>query len=252
MEKQFNNVLDYLKTIKIKACITGSCMLGYQEGWNQDIDVFAFSEKSFTKLYYTLRLNPMFQILDKKELWKANSFEERDFNNKGWGGVTTIKMTYNTCIPINIILKKNASSIFNVLSSFDMNIICKGYDLETKQYLDLTDGSQISKIADINKWNFSFSSNEVWEISRILRQMERCFKYHKRGYNTDPLVIKYIELIDKLQDYQSVFDSVNFNENLKITQENTLIVKKICEVWLEAHEITEQQLEILRAKVREI
>lgn len=250
MKEQINNLVEYIKTINIKGCITGSCMLDYFE--NQDVDVFCYNEKSFTKLYYTLRLDPMFQILDKLELWKANSFEEKNFDSKGFSGITTIKLMYNTCVPVNIILKKSATSIFNVLSSFDMNIIAKGYDLETKQYLDLSDGSQITKIANFNKWNPAFQSTEIWQISRILRQIERLVKYHKRGYNTDAVALKYIDMINTLQEYESIFNSENFNDKLKITQSNTLIVKKICEEWIKTHEISEEALVILQQKIREI
>jgi hypothetical protein len=252
MKEQYENALNYLKDLNIKACITGSCMLEYNEEWHQDIDIFAFNDKSFAKLYYTLRLNPKFTILDKLELWKANSFEERDFNNKGFGGVTTIKLMYNLCIPINIILKKNCTNVFSVLSSFDLNIICKAFDLESKQYLDLTGDSQVTKIADINKWNVSYQSNEIWAISRILRQLERCVKYHRRGYNTDAVVLKYIDIINNLEEYQSIFSSEDFNEKLKVLKENTAILKQILEKWLEDHKLTEEELTLLQQKIKEL
>lgn len=250
MKEQIENAIAYIKTIDVKGCITGSALLEYFEG--QDIDIFAYNEKSFTKLYYTLSQNSMFQILDPLELWKAKSFEERDFNSKNTGGVTTIKIMYNTCVPVNIILKKNAENIFAVLSSFDMNIITKGYDLQTKKYLDLSEGSQVSKIASINSWNPAFASNEIWQISRILRQLERCIKYHKRGYNTDNVVLSYLELINKLEEYQSIFNSEAFNERLKIIQENVAILKDICNLWLKTHEISDEGLILLQQKIREI
>ena len=142
-----------------------------------------------------------------------------------------------------IIFKKNCTNIFSVLSSFDINIICKGYDLKTKEYLDLT--TNPGKIASWNKWNPAFQNTEIWSVSRILRQLERCFKYYKRGYNTDAVIHKYIELINTLQEFQSVFSSENFNEKLKITQENTLVIKQLCQLWLTTHEITDEQLEFL-------
>ena len=155
------------------------------------------------------------------------------------------------CVDVNIIFKDKMNSIFNVLSTFDMDIICKGYDLRSKQYLDLSNNDG-SKIARLNKWNTAFYSDEVWQINRILRQLERCFKYYKRGYNVDALVIKYIDLIEKLQEFTSIFDSVNFNEKLKITKDNTLIVKQICEIWLATHQITDEQIELLKQKIKEI
>lgn len=249
MKQQIENSIGWIKEQDVDGCITGSCLLDYFEG--QDVDVFLYNEKSFTKLFYAMYHNPMFTILDKLELWKVDMFMNKEsFGNKHHTGVQTIKFMYNTCIPINIILKKNCNNIFGVLSSFDLNIICKGYDLKTKEYLDLT--TSPGKIASWNKWNPAFQSTEVWAISRILRQLERTFKYHKRGYNTDAVVYKYIDLIDKLQEFQSIFNSENFNDKLKITQQNTLIVKQVCELWLATHEITEEQITLLQTKIKEI
>lgn len=252
MKEQQQKLIDYIKTIQVKGCITGSCLLpDYYE--KSDVDIFLYDSASFIKLYYTLRLNPMFTILDPLELWKASMIETKDFaNNKHHTGVTTIKLVYNTCIDINIILKKNCTNIFSVLSSFDMDLISKGYDLESKQYLDLSGDSVSTKIVNFNKWNPAFQSTEIWSISKILRQIERIIKYYKRGYNTDPLCNKYIELINTLQEFQSVFNSENFNEKLKITQENTLVIKRLCELWLKTHEITDEQIELLKTKIKEI
>lgn len=250
MKEQIEKAIEFLKQQEVDGCITGSCLLDYFEG--QDVDVFLYSEKAFTKLFYAMYHNPMFTILDKLELWKAKSFmDKEDFTkNKHVSGVQTIKFMYNTCVPVNIILKKSCNNIFSVLSSFDINIICKGYDLKTKEYLDLT--TNPGKIANYNKWNPAFQSTEIWSVSRILRQLERTFKYHKRGYNTDAVVLKYIELINTLQEYQSIFNSENFNEKLKITQENTLIIKQICEMWLATHEITDKEIELLQEKIKQI
>lgn len=253
MEKQFDDLLDYLKGLNMRGCITGSSMLGYMENEKQDIDVFCYDEKSFTELYYELYHNKMFTILDPLEKWKSDMFRTKnDFKNKHHTGVVTIKFLYNTCLDLNIILKNNCNNIFSVLASFDMDLISKGFCLQTKQYLDLSGDSSETKIATWNKWNPAFYSEEVWQISRILRQLERCFKYHKRGYNTDALIHKYVELINKLQDFTSIFNSESFNEKLKITQDNTLIVKQLCENWLENHEITDEQVELLQIKIKEI
>jgi hypothetical protein len=250
MQQQIENAIIYLKQQDVDGCITGSCLLDYFEG--QDVDVFLYNEKAFTKLFYAMYHNPMFTILDKLELWKAEMFMNKESfsNSKHVSGVQTIKFMYNTCVPINIIFKKNCTNIFSVLSSFDINIICKGYDLKTKEYLDLT--TNPGKIASWNKWNPAFQNTEIWSVSRILRQLERCFKYHKRGYNTDAIIHKYIELINTLQEFQSVFSSENFNEKLKITQENTLIIKQICQIWLTTHEISDEQIELLKQKIKEI
>lgn len=249
MKQQIEEAIKWIKQQDVDGCITGSALLEYFDG--QDVDVFLYNEKAFTKLFYAMYHNKMFTILDKLELWKAEMFMNREsFGNKHHTGVQTVKFMYNTCIPINIILKKNCSNIFSVLSSFDLDIICKGYDLKTKEYLDLT--TNPGKVASYNKWNPAFQSTEIWSVSRILRQLERVFKYHKRGYNTDAVVVKYMELIDTVQEFQSIFSSENFNDKLKVTQENTLIIKQLCQLWLSTHEITDEQVELLKTKIKEI
>lgn len=249
MKEQINSAIEWLKEQPIKGCVTGSCLLDYYEG--QDVDIFVYDEKSFNKLLFAMHHNPMFNILDPLELWKFNQYINVNDSTFYKFGLITIKFMYNTCIPVNIVLKKKCQDIFSVLSSFDIDIICKGWDIETKQYLDLSQKLE-GKTATWNKWNTAFSSDEIWQISRILRQLERCFKYHKRGYNTDLVVIKYIELIDKLENYESIFNSENFNEKLKITKANITTVKQICQLWLQTHEITDEQIELLKVKIKQI
>lgn len=249
MKEQISDVIEFLKEQPIQGCITGSCLLDYFD--HQDIDIFVYNEKSFIKLLFAMHHNPMFQILDPLEKWKFHQYI--DVNNSTFFkfGLITLKFTYNTCIDVNIVLKKSCSNIFSVLSSFDLDIICKGYDIETKQFLDLTQKLE-GKKATWNKWNIAFYSNEIWKIGRILRQFERCVKYHKRGYNTDEVVIKYMELIDRIDEFESIFNSESFNSKLKVTKENIKIVKQICEVWLSTHEITDEQLKLLKVKINEI
>lgn len=248
MKEQINNVIEWIKDQPIKGCITGSCLLEYFE--NQDVDIFIYDEKSFTKILFAMHHNSMFTILDPLEKWKFDQYINKNEDKFYKFGLVTIKFMYNTCVPINVILKKNCNNIFSVLSSFDLDIICKGYDIQTKKFLNLSENND--KIATWNKWNTNFYSDEIWQVSRILRQLERCFKYHKRGYNTDLVVLKYIDLITKLQEFESIFNSENFNEKLRVTQENTFIVKEICSLWLKTHEITDENIALLQKKIKEI
>jgi len=249
MKKQIELAIKWIKEQPIKGCITGSCLLDYFEG--QDIDCFVYDEKSFTKILFAMYHSDMFTILDPLEKWKFEQYIDKNDSSFYKFGLITIKFNYNTCIPINIILKKRCTDIFSVLSSFDLDIICKGYDIQTKQYLDLSENKE-SKVATWNKWNTTYYSDEIWAISKILRQLTRCIKYYKRGYNTDEIIIKYIELLNKLQEFESIFSSETFNDKLKITQENTIVVKQLCELWLKTHEINEEQLELLETKIKEI
>lgn len=249
MKEQINEAINWLKEQDIRGCITGSCLLDYFEG--QDIDVFTYDEKAFNELCFAMHHSDKFQILDPLEKWKWDQYRTKNNSTFYKFGLITIKFVYNTCVDVNVICKKKGNDIFSVLSTFDLDIICKGYDIQTKQYLDLSENLP-DKVATWNKWNTTYYSDEIWQISRVLRQLNRCFKYHKRGYNTDAVVRKYIELLDKLQEYESIFNKETFNERLKITQENTLIVKQICEVWLDTHEINDEQMQLLEQKTREI
>ena len=249
MKEQINNAIDWIKEQPIKGCITGSCLLDYFEG--QDIDCFVYDEKSFNKILFAMHHNDMFTQLDPLEKWKFEQYINRNNSTFYKFGLITIKFNYNTCVEVNVILKKKCEDIFAVLSSFDLDIICKGYDLETNQYLDLSEGLP-DKTATWNKWNTAYYSSEIWAISRILRQLTRCIKYYHRGYNTDAVVIKYMELIDKLSEYESIFNSETFNDKLKVTQENIIIVKQMCEAWLNSHEMDENQLTLMEQKTKEI
>lgn len=249
MKEQIDNAIEWIKEQPIKGCITGSSLLEYFE--DQDVDVFTYDEKSFQKMLFAMHHSDKFTIMDPLENWKFQQYIDKNESSFFKFGMITIKFTYNTCIPINVIFKKRAKDIFSVLSSFDLDIICKGYDIETKQFLDLSENLPDKK-ATWNKWNTTYYSNEVWAMGRLLRQLSRCFKYHKRGYDTDLLVIKYLEILDRLEKFESIFASESFNDKLSITKENTIIIKQICEVWLETHEINEAQLELLEIKTKEI
>lgn len=252
MKENIEQVIEWIKSKKIKGCITGSALLEiFEDKTNpQDVDFFAYTEKAFTEMFYAMYHDKMFQILDPLEKWKADKFISDP--KQGYTGITTIKFTYNTCIPVNIIFKARCESAFAVLSSFDMDVVCKAYDTFLEKELDLTDGSTVTKVASWNKWNPNYYEPELWQISRILRQLTRVIKYYKRGYNTDEVCLKYIELIDKVQHYQNIFSSEDFNEKLKIRKKNTKIVKEICQVWLKTHEISDEQLELLTLKIKEI
>ena len=250
MKENIENAIAWIKEQPVKGCITGSSLLGTFEGSDQDVDVFVYEESDFKELFYAMYYSKDFQILDPIEKWKSDKwrFSNSDFYKFG---LITIKFDYNTCVPVNIILKKKCQDIFSVLSSFDLDIVSVGYDLQSKQTLNLSQNLP-DKQATWNRWNKAYHSNEVWEISRILRQLERVFKYHKRGYNTDLVVKKYMELIDKVQESVNIFSSERYSEKLEVKKENTRIVKKICELWLETHKITPEQLETLKQKIKEV
>ena len=248
MKEIVNEAVNWIKEQDIKGCITGSALLDYFEG--QDIDVFVYDEASFTKMLYSMHFNPMFQLLEPIEKWKFKEWTTSKQSSLKKLGLITIKFKYNLAVDVNLIFKLKDTNLFNVVSSFDLDIICKGYDIQTKQYLSLSQND--GKTAHWNKWNTNFYAEDVWTINRLLRQFERCIKYHNRGYNTDLVVLKYIELLDKLLDYHNIFNSTNFDEKLVIMKENGKIMKEIFKKWLEEHKLTEEELILLQQKIKEL
>lgn len=250
MKEQINKVIEYLKTLDINGCITGSCLLPELfEG--SDVDVFVYDKKSLDRLIYALIYNNNFQILDPIEQWKFKKYSTTEEKFQKFG-VFSLKFLYNTCVTVNVVFKEKANNIFSVLSSFDIDVICKGFDIKSKQYLDLTNNSTETKIVSWNKWNTKFQTDEVWNIERILRQFERVIKYYKRGYNTDNVALKYIELVNFIEEYESIFNSENFEERLKEIKIRCSLLKQIIIKWLDIHEITEVELELIKKLSKEI
>lgn len=249
MREQIENVIEYIKTLEVNGCITGSCLLDYFD--NQDVDIFIYDKNNYTKLLYALYYNDMFVLADNKEKWKFNQFTLID-KDKYKTPVMSIVFLYNTCVRVNIILKQNATDIFSVLSSFDMNIICKGYDIKTKQVLDLTGDSTKTKIVDWNRWNPQFYDWTAWSVRKILRQIDRCPKYHERGYNTDNMIRKYIEIMDETKNIENVFESESFSEQLKELHQQTDALKGFCKLWLDTHYMSDETKLELKQKIKSL
>ena len=241
MKEQINNLIKWIQIQNFNGCITGSCLLDYFE--DQDVDVFVYDEASFTKLLFACHYDPMFQLLDPLEIWKFNEHIDKGFNSLNKLKIITIKFKYNLSIDFNIVIKKDCTNAFDVLSTFDMDIICKAYDIKSKQYLDLTNNAD--KLVSWNKWNIAYYDFNLWKITRLLRQIKRCFKYYDRGYNTDLVILKYKDLIRQILEYQSIFKSESFDLQLDNYKTQLYILNEICDTWLKEHTITEEENEIL-------
>jgi hypothetical protein len=250
MREQIDEVTDWLKKSGVEAAITGSTMIGTFE--NADVDVFCYNQSSFTELIFAMYHNPKFLILDKLEKWKFRDYIKNSNNGSIRKlGLISLKFKWNTCVDVNVVFKKDVNSLFDVLSSFDMDIVCKGFDIKTQQYLDLRKGE--SDIANPNLWNKAFMDTNIWGISRILRQFSRIIKYHKRGYNTDPMVLKYKSMILDMQNTENIFnESFSVKEKIESVKINGDILIKIFDKWLESHEITDDEFELINKTIKQI
>lgn len=265
MKEIIDEAVSFLVDQDIRGCLTGSCLLGYWEG--QDIDIFCYDEQAFTKTLFMLKHNKMFQLIEPIEEWKFNQWVEKGNSSFKKLDLVTVKLKYNLSVDVNIIYKKNQTNIFSVLSNFDMDIISVGIDLQTKQYLDLSQSEESkieeakiagltiipnTKYATWNKWNTSYYSPDIWTIRRLLNQFLRTIKYHSRSYVTDLVVLKYIELTDDLLNYTNIFNSLSFEDKLESIQINAAVLKQLFIKWLETHELNKEELDLLQQKIKEL
>jgi len=252
MKQQLEKAISHVKKLDVDGCVTGSCLLQYFPGENQDVDIFVYNEIAFTKALYTLYHDPMFLIVEPMEQWKFNDWTTNPYKGSMKKlGLISIKLKYNMCVDVNIIFKEKNNSIFSVLESFDMDIICKAYDLKTKKTLDLSENKG-KKIATWNKWNKTFYTPNIWAVSRILRQFGRVIKYHNRGYNTDGMALKYKEILEGMIVYENIFSSDKMDEKVISVKENSKILIKIIDKWLETHSITSTEMELINKTIKNL
>ena len=254
MREHIDFVIEFLKQQPVKGCITGSALLGeYWEG--MDVDCFVYTEKQFTKLLNTLIYDDRFQLLSDQEVWKFNQWINEDSNTIRRLKIVTIKFTYNTCIPVNIIIKDNCNNIFSTLSTFDMDIICKGIDIESGQTLDLTGDSLKTRMASPNKWNPVYNKDNItiWQVSRVLRQSIRAFKYYNRGFNVTNMINNYIRILEASEKYKNLFNSDSFKEKQETIKSNGKIVIKFLKSWLDNPiKLSTNEFEELNNKLKEL
>jgi hypothetical protein len=248
MQQQFENAFNTIKELeKINACLAGSSMLGYKEGWNQDIDVFCYDEQSFTALLYFMHYNPIFNILDKLELHKFEDYTRNKKSSLESFGVISIKFMYNLCIPVNIVYKKFGTNIFNVLSSFDTDLIAQGYCLQTKQYLSLRKSTGM--VVNWNVFNTSFYKSDYWSVKRLLRQFDRNIKYHERGYDLSQVTDKYISIVEEVINTENIYKTEKGNKYHNDSIEQFEVVLKILKVWKNELKMTPEQILILKTLI---
>ena len=247
MEEHFNNVIDILKKQDIDACITGSCMLGFNPEWNQDIDVFCYDKPSFNKLLFYMFYNGLFIIDDPLEQHKFNEYINNDKSSLDSIGLITIKFKYNLLIDVNIIYKKFQNNIFDVLSNFDLDLITTGYDIKTGKQFSLRESTGLE--GTWNRWNKSFYKTDIWSTKRLLRQFERVVKYTNRGYNLDSVTDKYISIVEEILKTENFYKTEKGTKFYADTIQQFEIVLKILKIWKVEHVMSPEQILILKTLI---
>jgi hypothetical protein len=243
MKEQIDNAIDIIKNLEINGCITGSVMLEYFEG--ADVDVFCYDLPSFNKFLFFMHYNNLFQILDHLEIHKFNQYINENHSSIDKLGLITIKFMYNTCVPINVVYKKYFKNCFDVISSFDMDMIATAYDIQTKKTLSLRETT--GKTGTWNRWNTNFyKTDSFWSCKKLLRQFERVVKYTQRGYDVSSVSDKYIELTEGIISMNNFYKTEKGEKFFNDTIEEFKIVLKVLYSWKKDQKITEEELLLLK------
>ncbi len=245
MKGQIRNLIKILKAQDIDGCITGSVMLDYFPG--QDVDLFVFNKSSFNKILFFMYYNSMFQILDPLESYKFHEYIDHDKSSLKKIGLVTIKFKYNTCIDVNITYKEFHHNLFDVISNFDLDIVCSGYDIKTKQELNLRQST--GKRGTWNRWNSSFYKSDIWSTRRLLRQFERVVKYTERGYDLTSVTDKYIELVQDILNKENIYKTERGTKFFEDTVQQFEVVLKILQAWKKKKKMSQEEILILKTLI---
>jgi len=233
LSQKIAETIDELKGSDIYGCITGSCMLVNEcdlDTWDAvpDIDIFVYTPEAFVEAFTELKYRYGFNELTKGEAWKQKRTIEHGLQKSA---LTTTKLERDGVI-VNVSCRKNQHTVLDVISAFDMSIIMRGYDIKTKQLLDMR-GDE--------KWTASPNpyrnqDYDLYTVDQWIRQFDRVKKYWDRGFDTRPMARFYIQMIDGVLDVGSLFDSEKATGLFEEFASNFKECRAKIETWLKDKE----------------
>lgn len=243
----FRNELNKIKELPIYGCITGSCMLGDRVNFNAwderpDIDIFIYSESAMLEAVTLLEMdgytlggkgkNPAGEELKRQWI--------RETGVRGNFGLSTLmleKKVEGHDVYVNVTWKKDCKTVAEVICSYDMSIVMKGFDIPHQMVMDLTnmDGRN-PQIAVPN-----YLSNNIEEhpsrftLNRALRQWDRIIKYYQRGFDTRPMAQYYLDKINEVLAAGAIFGSEAEAASIEKYFPGFVEMKGKIETWMEEH-----------------
>lgn len=248
VKDKINQVIEVVKTMPIRGCITGSCFLpGFDpDVWGSmpDVDVFVYSEadlvRACTIAEYTLGMKPGTgsDRSEKQERWKLGRLFKSGLNYKL--GITTYKF-YSDGVVLNFTYKMTKehgrwapiTDAPGVLRSFDMSIVLQAYDIESHIMYDLRPDNVPVTTAIPNPMRDH--DCVMWTVSKWVRQFDRVVKYYSRGFDTRPMAEFYLKMIDECIDAGCLFDSDESHEAFDQFSEEFIAKRAVIADWLEDH-----------------
>lgn len=242
----FRRELNRIKELPIVGCITGSCMLDDDfSTWQDkpDIDIFVYTDTQMVwAISEILSLGYTFGGKGKKKRGEEIKFDWLlDMNSNKSLGLSTIMLEHRIGthdISVNITVKKGCTNVAEVLCSYDMSIIMKGYDIKNKMTLDLrTQNGWQERVASPNLLSNNIEEHPSrFTLARALRQWDRVTKYYNRGYDTRPMAQYYLDKINEVLAAGAVFGTERDEESFEEYAKDFKEIREIIKNWLEVHE----------------
>lgn len=236
--------IEVLKQQDINGCITGSTLLDCDfDTWDKapDIDIFVYTEQELIRTIGLLELKLGMipgkgsEASNRQEKWKLDRLRKYGGTTKKFNLTTAsfyADMGDNHIIVVNVTNKKNCENILQVLGSFDMSIIMRGYDIHSHFWLDIR-----TEPVNVAQPNLLRSHDaELWTVSKWIRQWDRVIKYYNRGFDTRPMARFYLELIDEALAGGELFTTEKGKETYAQFAVEFLQVKEVIKEWLEVHD----------------
>jgi hypothetical protein len=235
---RMQRVIEELKCTSIDGCITGSCLITNDyENWQDkpDIDIFVYSEVALVHAVDVCEYLLDFKAGKREassvlgEEWKLNRIRRKGMQKNNF--LATVSMKRDDIV-VNITLKKNQTTMVDVLSHFDMSIVMVGYDILSQYELDLRGPKP--NLAEPNK--LRNQDAELYSTAQWVRQFDRVIKYWNRGYDTRPMAHFYIDLIESVIDTGALFTTEKSKEAYDLFVEEFTETKKKIAKWIAERE----------------
>lgn len=253
-QKKFNETIEWLKSLDINGCITGSCLIDCdKEDWQEipDIDIFCYSVGSWADAISMLvnKYDYKFGLAEAPEYAEQERWKYKNTLQTGiWKqvGISTVKL-YKDNINVNFSIRKGQYRAIDIISNFDMTCICRAYDIPTKHYMDYSEVWAKEYMETIYKYpqdtrpldkvtpNPHKLSDEydMFTAQKWLRQWERIVKYWDRGFNTIEVALFYSRMLDEVIKRGNIFQSEKSQEVYDENIPAIIDVKKVIDEWIE-------------------
>lgn len=242
LRKDMLSIMKELSGMDIMGCITGSCMFALDSdaiaywGSRPDIDVFVFTTGDMIRLPTILMEHgwkPGKKNDDKSaknEAWKMGKlFHDNTFKKKY--NLSTISLIDDRGIAVNITQKNNCNKTSAVLTSFDMDIVMRGFDIQSGNLLDMrNDATTVAHPNMEKRIEIEAVSVDMW-----VRQFDRVIKYYDRGFDTRPMAKFYHDLIGDVLELGPTCVSEKAMEFYENIADNLIKAKANIDAWLKEH-----------------